>query len=41
MSIYSLNEEKPNIVDRKINPAAKTRQYIMSAAKIKILSFIV
>ena len=41
MSIYSLREVKPNIVDMKIKPAAKTRKYMISAAKIKILSFTV
>lgn len=41
MSMYSLSDEKPNITDTKMNPAAKTRQYIISAAMIKILSFTV
>lgn len=41
MSIYTLSEEKPNRTDTKTKPAAKTRQYKISHAIMKILSLTV
>ena len=41
ISIYRRSPSKPNITDVKMNPAANTRQYKISAAAMKILSFTV
>ncbi len=41
ISIYRRSPSKSNMTDVKINPAANTRQYKISAAAMKILSFTV